>query len=932
MSSPAEGWFFDEERRLRCRVLERVEAWGKTAVRVWYPELQSVLLACPEKVRPVRELRVGAEEIAYLAAAARVADALQENVLLAPIESSVIPLPHQILTLLKAVSSDRVRLLLADEVGLGKTIEAGLILKELKLRGLIRRVLVVAPKGLVAQWVAEMQIHFGEEFRLLLPSDFPALRRVTAHDNLWKTFDQVICPLDAVKPIDNRRGWSKEQVAEHNRDRFDDLLTADWDLIVVDEAHRLGGTTDQVARYKLGSGLAQAAPCLLLLSATPHQGKTDAFHRLVSLLDKGSFPDPGSVTRERLEPFLARTEKRRAIDAQGNPLFKPRHTQLAPVSWGERHLPQRQLYDAVSEYVRLGYNQALREKKAYVGFLLLLMQRLVTSSTRAIRVTLERRLEILQAPEEQLSLFPAAFEEEWPDMDGQEQIEALLKLRFKALRNERVEVKLLLDMARRTEFAAPDAKAEALLERIYRLQQEETDPALKILVFTEFVPTQDMLREFLAARGFTVACLNGNMDMDERKHVLEAFAADARVLVSTDAGGEGLNLQFCHVVINYDLPWNPMRIEQRIGRVDRIGQEHVVRAVNFVLEDTVEYRVREVLEGKLAVILEEFGVDKTGDVLDSADAGEIFDELYRDAILDPASVVSKADATLARVRAQAEAMQHNTSLLAQTAALAPDDAQRLLGHPLPYWVERMTVNYLRCSGGDAEQDKSGWKLRWPDGRCIPSAVFTLADAERHPAATHLTLEDPRVRGIAASIPRFVPGQPVACVETDGLPWDVRGIWSLWAIAISGAGWRHERVLPVFLHDDGRQLQPTARHVWDLLLDRCPSPARFLDSREAERVYSEVAAAAESQGRSLYEGITHFHNGRLKREKENKRYAFEVRRRAIEKIGLAAVRQHRLGELMKEEAEWNRDFEARSTVYPELIARLMLRIEGAGTNG
>ena len=168
--------------------------------------------------------------------------------LLAPIESSVIPLPHQILTLLKAVSSDRVRLLLADEVGLGKTIEAGLILKELKLRGLIKRILVVAPKGLVSQWVAEMRTHFGEEFRLLLPGDFPAFRRVSAQDNIWKTFDQVVCPLDAVKPIDNRKGWTREQVAEHNRDRFEDLLSADWDLIVVDEAHRLGGTTDQVAR------------------------------------------------------------------------------------------------------------------------------------------------------------------------------------------------------------------------------------------------------------------------------------------------------------------------------------------------------------------------------------------------------------------------------------------------------------------------------------------------------------------------------------------------------------------------------------------------------------------------------------------------------------------------------------------------------------
>ena len=310
-------WFYDEGRRLRCRVLEHVDTWGQKAVRVWYPEAQAILLVAPEQLRPVGDLRTSPQEIAYITAAAKVADALEENTLLAPIESSVIPLPHQILALLKAVSSDRVRLLLADEVGLGKTIEAGLIIKELKLRGLIRRVLVVAPKGLVSQWAAEMRTHFGEEFRLLLPSDFPAFRRVAGQDNVWKMYDQIICPMDAVKPIDTRRGWSKEQLAEYNRDRFEGLLAANWDLIVIDEAHRLGGMTDQVARFRLGQGLAESAPYLLLLTATPHQGKTDSFHRLVSLLDKTAFPDPSSVSRERLEPYLVRTEKRKAIDAPG---------------------------------------------------------------------------------------------------------------------------------------------------------------------------------------------------------------------------------------------------------------------------------------------------------------------------------------------------------------------------------------------------------------------------------------------------------------------------------------------------------------------------------------------------------------------------------------------------------------------------------------
>jgi superfamily II DNA or RNA helicase len=922
-------WFYDEGRRLRCRVLEHVDTWGQKAVRVWYPEAQAILLVAPEQLRPVGDLRTSPQEIAYITAAAKVADALEENTLLAPIESSVIPLPHQILALLKAVSSDRVRLLLADEVGLGKTIEAGLIIKELKLRGLIRRVLVVAPKGLVSQWAAEMRTHFGEEFRLLLPSDFPAFRRVAGQDNVWKMYDQIICPMDAVKPIDNRRGWSKEQLAEYNRDRFEDLLAANWDLIVIDEAHRLGGMTDQVARFRLGQGLAEAAPYLLLLTATPHQGKTDSFHRLVSLLDKTAFPDPGSVSRERLEPYLVRTEKRRAIDAQGNPLFKPRRTQLEPVHWNDRHLLQRQLYEAISEYVRIGYNQAIREKKNYVGFLLILMQRLVTSSTRAIRTTLERRLEMLQAPEEQLSLFPPGFDDEWPDMDGQEQIEMLLRMRTKALRNERAEVQLLLDLAKRTEATTADAKAEALLDWIYRLQQEESDPDLKVLLFTEFVPSQEMLRDFLAERGFSVACLNGSMDLDARKQVLQAFAGDVRILVSTDAGGEGLNLQFCHVVVNFDIPWNPMRLEQRIGRVDRIGQGRVVRALNLVLEDTVEFRVREILEEKLAVILREFGVDKTGDVLDSADAGEIFDELYRDAIINPADVESKVESVLTKVRAQADAMRRSTSLLAQTEGLSPSEAQRLLGHPLPYWVERMTVNYLENAGGAAEKAKAGWKLRWPDGSTTQSAVFTLADAESQPAAAHLTLEEPRIRGIATRVPRFVLGQPIPSIEVTGIPWEIRGYWSLWTVAIRSAEWCKERVLPLFLHDDGRVLAPTARHLWSLLLEQMPSPGRYLDGGESTRIFAEVTSAAERYGHPLYEELLRFHQGRLGRERENKRHAFDVRRRAIERIGLPAVRQHRLNELAKEETAWNLESESRAHVHPDLIPRLILRVEGLG---
>jgi SNF2 family DNA or RNA helicase len=661
----ADQWLFSTVHNCACKVIEEQTLWGQTVCRVWLPNQDAVVRVSRSTLRPLGAgLRPDIEghRIAYVAAAAKVAEVLDGGtgyadgpVLLAPMESDVIPLPHQLYAVSRAISGNRVRYLLADEVGLGKTIEAGLIMRELKLRGLVRRTLVVAPKGLATQWVAEMQSHFDERFQLVLGEDIGAMQRLTSGTGLaaspWAMFDQVIVSLDSVKPLDRRRGWSQARVAEFNRSRFEDLITAGWDLVVVDEAHRLGGSTDAVARYKLGRGLAEAAPYILLLSATPHQGKSDAFHRLLNLLDDEAFPDAGSVARERVAPFMIRTEKRKAIDAEGKPLFKPRRTQMVPISWEARHYPQQRLYEAVSDYVRDGYNQALREKKRHIGFLMILMQRLVTSSTRAILTTLERRQAVLKGSElrdRQLSLrFHGtnggdADTQEIYDMDGQELLDELLS-RVSALKNERGHVETLLEAARTCEQAGPDAKAEALIDLIYRLQAEENEPDLKVLIFTEFVPTQEMLKEFLEARGIRVVALNGSMDMDARKRVQDNFRLDARVLISTDAGGEGLNLQFCHVIISYDMPWNPMRLEQRIGRVDRIGQTRTVRAINFAMEESVEFRVRGVLQQKLAVIFEEFGIDKTGDVLDSAQAGELFEEAFAAAILDPESIERTAE-------------------------------------------------------------------------------------------------------------------------------------------------------------------------------------------------------------------------------------------------------------------------------------------------
>jgi len=957
-------WQFSTLHNSPCKVIEEETLWGQTVCRVWLLNQDTIVRVPRSDLQPLSaELQpdIEAARISYVAAAAKVAEVLagsssanEGHVLLAPMESNVIPLPHQIHTLSRAISGDRVRYLLADEVGLGKTIEAGLIMRELKLRGLVRRILIVVPKGVATQWVAEMQIHFNEQFQLVLGDDIGTLQRLTSEaaqrSSAWLLFDQVIVSIDSVKPIDKRRGWSTERIAEYNRSRYEDLITAGWDLVIVDEAHRLGGSTDQVARYKLGRGLADAAPYFLLLSATPHQGKTDAFHRLMNLIDNEAFPDMESVSRDRVRPYVIRTEKRKAIDYEGKPLFKPRRTKMVPVAWESRHHLQQFLYEAVTDYVREGYNQALREKKHHIGFLMLLMQRLVVSSTRAIRSTLERRLAVLKDSEQQASLRLTELEngveesenlEEFYDMDGQELLDELLKSNVSALQGESNQVETLLKAALRCEQECPDAKAEALFEWIYKLQAEENEPDLKVLIFTEFVPTQQMLKEFLEARGISVVTLNGSMDMDERKRAQDDFRDWARVLVSTDAGGEGLNLQFCHVVINYDIPWNPMRLEQRIGRVDRIGQSKIVRAINFIFEDSVEFRVREVLEEKLSVIFKEFGIDKTGDVLDSAQAGELFEQVFASAILNPDSIEHSVDHTVAMLRNEIQQVRESSAIYGISEVPDAHVAERLRSHPLPHWVERMTVGYLNSHGGKAIRRRSWWELNWPEGQVQHKCVFSVREADRLTDATLLNLENKRIRGLALNLSQIVAGQPLPCVTVNGLPSSVSGYWGLYEIRLqTGIRQKPQYVripmtrrgyVSVFLSEDGKLFLPTARYIWDSLQTSDPQVRDSLSIEESAKVYEKLQEAAEQAGRDLYEALRQEHLASVVREDERGIVSFASRRKAIERVGLSEVRQYRLARCDAEEAEWRNELQSAQQLVPEIRPLILMRILRGGSS-
>ena len=394
---------------------------------------------------------------------------------LSALSSGVIPLPHQLHVLERALETRNIRYILADEVGLGKTIEAGMIIKELKARGLITRILVVCPTGLVSQWSVEMQEKFHEKFQVILPSDFDTIRRLTDNDDVYGQFDQVISPMDSIKPVEKHAGWSDERVEKYNQERIEAIINSGWDLIIIDEAHRVAGSSSDVARYKLGYLLSQASPYLLLLTATPHNGKTEPFLRLVRLLDEQAFPNYKSIVKEQVAPYLIRSEKREAIDNNGNLLFKKRYTHLVELHWDERHSLQRQLYELVSSYVSKTYDKARRNRKKNMCliFLMIIMQRMVTSSTAAVRQSLERRLRVLLEEETRVNTMS---ESDWDERDIEDGDADAMEAMSLDCNAEIEELKMIISVAKQAEFQHTKADLN-WMDKNARSTIEMNDPA-----------------------------------------------------------------------------------------------------------------------------------------------------------------------------------------------------------------------------------------------------------------------------------------------------------------------------------------------------------------------------------------------------------------------------------------------------------------------
>ena len=881
---------FDTIAGVNVQIMERIELWGYTSYKVFNPANGSVYKATGEQLKMGgSEAQLDENYLRYVTLLSKIKNETSAGVL-STLSSGVIPLPHQLHVLERALETRNIRYILADEVGLGKTIEAGMIIKELKARGLITRILVVCPTGLVSQWSVEMQEKFHEKFQVILPSDFDTIRRLTDNDDVYGQFDRVISSMDSIKPIEKHAGWSDERVEKYNQERVEAIINSGWDLIIIDEAHRVAGSSSDVARYKLGYLLSQASPYLLLLTATPHNGKTEPFLRLIRLLDEQAFPNYKSIVKEQVAPYLIRSEKREAIDNNGNLLFKKRYTHLVELTWDERHSLQRQLYEMVSSYVSKTYDKARRNRKKNMCliFLMIIMQRMVTSSTAAVRQSLERRLHVLLEEETRANTMSEADLDERDIENGDTDAMEAISLDRTA---EIEELKMIISTAKQAEFQHHDVKVDALFDTIDALQSE--DPAQKIILFTEFVGTQVYLKELLESRGCSVSVLNGSMDIEERNDALKEFKTTTSIFISTDAGGEGLNLQFANIIINYDLPWNPMKIEQRCGRADRIGQQRDVHIYNMIIGDTVESRVREVLEEKLSVIMKELGVDKYSDVLDSEVAECDFTDAYMSSIGHASRIEQNIYSVEKEMRQQAENALKYKDILHEEK-----DLTQLVGKESNFDVDtalhQMLTYYESWKGND----------------------LTLID--------RISINDEMItKHLCGSIVEDHTGQLLS-VGIWNFP-NEAGYFMLWELSVS-EDTQDKRIIPIFVNDS-YVLRPMAgSRIMDVFLDGSSRLDCRMVPNLSQEDYQRLQEICMNFAYNTFIELKEKQTKQSTEQYEKYKYALSLRREAAGHIGIENIRRSRIAKLDCEEREIEEEHKRSGTVLPDFRLMMLIRLE------
>ena len=676
----------------------------------------------------------------------RIRTAYQYDPLFAVNSSAVDVLPHQVEAVYRyLLPLPRIRFLLADDTGAGKTIMAGLILKELLFRAVVGKVLIIVPGGLTRQWYDEMLEKFGLHFRPINRATFEAepAQFARSDEGLF------ITSIDFIARHEGCLSAARE---------------TQWDMIIVDEAHKLsayeyGAKVDRSGRYEAVEELANRTDHLLFLTATPHRGRKDTFRRLLMLLDEDlfqadelvtariggahassrgeAFDGEAAISRARNRFFLRRL-KEEMVDWEGRALFKPRSTQTAGYELTPEELD---LYDAVTQYVRSRRKEARAQKNRNVELTLMVMQRRLASSIYAITCTLRNRLaaldEVLRilrdpartAAEKKRLLkgsdddIPGSYPA-YEDLD-EAQREAVERKIFRQVLSdkpeeveaERAEVADLLRMAeglgKSRHREAKFAELLKVLDSSDVIRREDE----KLVIFTEHKDTMANLTERLQQMGYSVANIHGGMDVDARKEAQREFRTHKKIMVATDAAGEGINLQFCRFLINWDIPWNPNRLEQRMGRIHRYGQKDEVHVYNLVASNTREGAVLNRVLRKLDVMREQLGDDRVYDVVD-----ELLEEVPLVQLIER-SIDAEAAPEAAQIAREAERILERPALKARAEELVNLQKKQSLASPLdlrsarqlrdasderrlqPLFMQNFFLRAYRAAGGTVTADE-----------------------------------------------------------------------------------------------------------------------------------------------------------------------------------------------------------------------------------
>lgn len=723
------------------------------------------------------------------------------------------PRPHQVFVAHRVLQELYPRMLLADEVGLGKTIEAGLILKELKARGLADRILIVVPASLCEQWRGELATKFNETFVIYNSSTIRDNLARQPAANPWSRDANIITSLQfargQISPTHQPAGrGSRNLAAEH---RWIDEVN--WDLVIFDEAHHLrrylkNGSTaigrEITQSYRLAQAVEERTRSLLLLTATPLQLTDYDAYSLIELIDPTIFPTyrsfrdyvarlgrqhwqalaeldrmlhgserdqqgegPGRLAeqfrhalwtcrklgiyedfwnsltalaggstaigrdprytleavRHSYTTYFDQSDDRRIIaltdelERQGLATFLSAHRDIICDWIGRQHKlsqvmirnrkrevlrgeivdrhahkvrvvmteEERRLYNDVSEYIK-ATNARVTGKTMALGFILTTFRKLLVSSRFALAASFERRAARLEAALGTSRFGDGRLSEEDLDeiagaLDTAEDLEALLGLAGTTSREEiQTDIAMLRDLARRARSATSDSKGQALLSSVRSILSAE--PREKLLIFTQFRQTQSYLKNLLEAAGYRVVLFHGEQSGGgySKRAEFDRFKRDpeSQIMISTDVGGEGLNFQFCRVLFNYDLPWNPMNVEQRIGRLDRIGQKRTVHIYNFFLEDTIDGRILYVLQERIRIFEETIGT------LDPIIGEEIESVIRSIALADTEAEAEKRLRDLAavaerRIREAREAEEKLADFIMDARSFRRDTVDRILG-------------------------------------------------------------------------------------------------------------------------------------------------------------------------------------------------------------------------------------------------------------